>query len=153
MVVLVPAEGNLPVVAMETDRGKIVLELFKKDAPGTVANFTKLVKKGFYNGLMFHRVIHSFMIQGGCPKGNGTGDAGYTIKCETAGNPRRNVRGALSMAHRGKDTGSCQFFICHTPQPHLDGKHTVFGQVIEGMEVVDAIQQGDHMRKVYMVKE
>jgi peptidyl-prolyl cis-trans isomerase B (cyclophilin B) len=153
MVVLVPAEGNLPVVAMETEKGKIVLELFKNDAPGTVANFTKLVKKGFYNGLSFHRVIAGFMIQGGCPKGTGAGDAGYTIKCETAGNPRRNVRGALSMAHRGKDTGSCQFFICHTPQSHLDGKHTVFGQVIEGMEVVDAISQGDRMKKVYMVKE
>ncbi|MEM2869356.1 MAG: peptidylprolyl isomerase [Thermoplasmata archaeon] len=147
------AEGSLPLVAIETDRGRIVLELFKNDAPGTVANFVKLVKKGFYNNLTFHRVIPNFMIQGGCPFGDGTGDAGYTIKCEVDRNPRKHLRGSLSMAHRGRDTGSCQFFICHSPQPHLDGKHTVFGQVVEGMDVVDRIQKGDVMRKVYMLKE
>jgi len=148
-----PAEGNLPVVAMETDKGKIVLELYKNDAPGTVDNFEKLVKKGFYNGIKFHRVIPGFMIQGGDPKGNGTGDAGYKIKCEIDNNRRRHQRGSLSMAHAGRDTGSCQFFICHVPTPHLDGKHTVFGQVIEGIEVVDKIQMGDKMKKVYMIKE
>lgn len=147
------AEGGLPLVAIETDRGRIVLELFKNDAPGTVANFVKLVKKGFYNNLTFHRVIPGFMIQGGCPFGDGTGDAGYTIKCEVDRNPRKHLRGSLSMAHRGRDTGSCQFFICHSPQPHLDGKHTVFGHVVEGMDVVDRIQKGDVMKKVYMVRE
>ncbi len=146
-------EGGLPVVAIETDRGRIALELFKNDAPGTVANFVRLVKKGFYNNLTFHRVIPNFMIQGGCPFGDGTGDAGYRIKCEVDRNPRKHLRGSLSMAHRGRDTGSCQFFICHSPQPHLDGKHTVFGQVIEGMEVVDRIQKGDRMKRVYMVRE
>jgi peptidyl-prolyl cis-trans isomerase B (cyclophilin B) len=148
-----PAEGNLPVVAIETPRGKIVLELYKNDAPGTVANFIKLVKKGFYNGLKFHRVIADFMIQGGCPKGTGTGDAGYNIPCEVDHNPRKHQRGSLSMAHRGKDTGSCQFFITHRATSHLDGKHTVFGQVIEGQDVVDKVQMGDKMNKVYMVKE
>ncbi|MGQ9583520.1 MAG: peptidylprolyl isomerase [Thermoplasmatota archaeon] len=148
-----PSEESPPVVAIETDRGRIVLQLFRSDAPGTVANFLKLVKKGFYNNLTFHRVIPDFMIQGGCPFGDGTGDAGYTIKCEVDGNPRKHLRGSLSMAHRGRDTGSCQFFICHSPQPHLDGKHTVFGQVVEGMEVVDRVQKGDRMRRVYVVRE
>jgi peptidyl-prolyl cis-trans isomerase B (cyclophilin B) len=133
---------------MATDKGDIVLELFPAEAPGTVANFTKLAESGFYNGLTFHRVIPNFVIQGGCPKGDGTGGPGYTIKCETAGNPHKHVRGSLSMAHAGKDTGGSQFFICHSPQPHLDGKHTVFGQVIEGLDIVDAVRAGDHMREV-----
>ncbi len=137
-----------PTVHMATDKGDIVLELFAGEAPGTVANFTKLAESGFYNGLTFHRVIPNFVIQGGCPKGDGTGGPGYTIKCETDGNPHKHVRGSLSMAHAGKDTGGSQFFICHSPQPHLDGKHTVFGQVIEGIEVVDAVRAGDHMRTV-----
>ncbi len=137
-----------PTVHMATDKGDIVLELFPAEAPGTVANFTKLAESGFYNGLTFHRVIPNFVIQGGCPKGDGTGGPGYTIKCETAGNPHKHVRGSLSMAHAGKDTGGSQFFICHSPQPHLDGKHTVFGQVIEGLDIVDAVRAGDHMREV-----
>lgn len=131
---------------IETDKGTIVLELFEKDAPNTVANFVKLIHEGFYDGLKFHRVISNFMIQGGCPIGNGTGGPGYKIKCEI--NPRKHLKGTLSMAHAGKDTGGSQFFITHSPQPHLDGVHTVFGQVIEGMDVVNKIKQGDVMKKV-----
>jgi peptidyl-prolyl cis-trans isomerase B (cyclophilin B) len=133
---------------IDTDRGVIKIELFDKDAPGTVANFEKLAKKGFYDGLKFHRVIADFMIQGGCPKGTGTGGPGYTIKCETANNPRKHGKGVLSMAHAGKDTGGSQFFITHRATPHLDGVHTVFGQVLSGQEVVDAIRVGDKMKKV-----
>lgn len=127
---------------------KIVIELFEKEAPGTVANFEKLANEGFYNGLTFHRVIKGFVAQGGCPHGTGTGGPGYTIKCETAGNPHKHVVGALSMAHAGKDTGGSQFFICYDAFPHLDGVHTVFGQVTEGMEHVNAIKQGDKMASV-----
>lgn len=135
---------------IETKKGDIVLELFEKDAPNTVTNFVKLVNKGFYNGLKFHRVIPNFMIQGGCPRGDGTGGPGYTIKCEI--NPRKHKKGALSMAHAGKDTGGSQFFITHSPQPHLDGVHTVFGQVVEGMDVVNRIKQGDVMERVRVVE-
>lgn len=127
---------------------KITLELFPEDAPGTVANFESLANKGFYDGLTFHRVIPGFVAQGGCPKGDGTGGPGYTIKCETENNPHRHERGYLSMAHAGKDTGGSQFFILFEPQPHLDGVHTVFGRVIEGMDVVDRIQMGDVMQEV-----
>ena len=132
-------------VFMETEKGDIIIDLFEKDAPGTTANFEKLINEGFYNGLTFHRVIPDFVIQGGCPEGNGTGGPGYTIPCETENNPNKHLRGSLSMAHRGKDTGGSQFFICHSPQPHLDGLHTVFGIVSEGLEVVDKIEQGDRM--------
>jgi peptidyl-prolyl cis-trans isomerase B (cyclophilin B) len=138
---------------IETDNGNIVIELFEKDAPGTVANFESLIKKGFYDGLNFHRVIPGFVAQGGCPHGNGMGGPGYTIKCETQGNPNKHVRGALSMAHAGKDTGGSQFFIVYEPQPHLDGVHTVFGQVIEGMDAVDKIKPGTKMNKVTIVEE
>lgn len=127
---------------------KVVIELFEQEAPGTVANFEKLANEGFYNGLSFHRVINGFVAQGGCPHGTGTGGPGYTIKCETAGNPHKHVVGALSMAHAGKDTGGSQFFICYDAFPHLDGVHTVFGQVTEGMEHVNAIKQGDKMASV-----
>lgn len=133
---------------IESDRGTIVLELYVAEAPGTVQNFERLANSGFYDGLTFHRVISNFVIQGGCPRGDGTGGPGYTIPCETEDNPHHHLRGSLSMAHAGKDTGGSQFFICHRPQPHLDGKHTVFGQVTSGMDVVDAIRQGDHMTKV-----
>jgi peptidyl-prolyl cis-trans isomerase B (cyclophilin B) len=136
---------------IETDKGNIVLELFESDAPNTVANFVKLINKGYYNGLKFHRVIPNFMVQGGCPVGNGTGGPGYTIKCEI--NPKKHLAGTLSMAHAGKDTGGSQFFITHSPQPHLDGVHTVFGQVTEGMDVVNAIHQGDVMKQVKVVEE
>ena len=120
-------------------------------APNTVANFEKLIEEGFYDGLTFHRVIPNFVIQGGCPNGNGTGGPGYTIKCETEGNPNKHGTGALSMAHAGKDTGGSQFFITHSPQPHLDGVHTVFGHVIgDGMDVVNKIQQGDKMLHLHV---
>jgi peptidyl-prolyl cis-trans isomerase B (cyclophilin B) len=138
---------------IETDKGNIVLELYEKDAPKTVANFEKLIKEGFYDGLTFHRVIPNFVIQGGCPRGDGTGGPGYSIKCETKGNPRKHGTGALSMAHAGKDTGGSQFFITHSPQPHLDGVHTVFGQVIEGQDVVNKIKARDKMNKVTVVEE
>lgn len=135
--------------SIELENGnKVIIEFFDKEAPGTVANFEKLANSGFYNGLTFHRVIPGFVAQGGCPRGNGTGGPGYTIKCETAGNPHKHVRGALSMAHAGKDTGGSQFFIVYTPQPHLNGVHTVFGQVIEGMEYVDQIKPGNKMKEV-----
>ena len=138
---------------IEMDRGTITIELFEKEAPGTVANFTKLISEGFYDGLSFHRVIPGFVAQGGCPNGNGTGGPGYTIPCETAGNPKKHVRGALSMAHRGPNTGGSQFFIVYEPQPHLDGLHTVFGQVIDGMDLVDDIVPGDRMNKVTVIEE
>lgn len=128
--------------------GTVKLELHEKDAPGTVANFEKLANEGFYNGLTFHRVIPGFVAQGGCPRGNGTGGPGYTIKCETEGNPNKHVRGVLAMAHAGKDTGGSQFYITYDAFPHLDGVHTVFGKVVEGMDVVDGIKQGDKMKEV-----
>ena len=111
---------------METDKGVIHLELFDQAAPNTVKNFVELSNKGFYDGLSFHRVIPNFMIQGGCPNGDGRGGPGYTIKCEI--NPNKHLAGSLSMAHAGRDTGGSQFFICHESQPHLDGVHTVFGK-------------------------
>ena len=136
---------------IETKKGNIELILFENEAPNTVANFEKLAKKGFYDGLTFHRVIPDFVIQGGCPEGNGTGGPGYTIKCEI--NPHKHGTGALSMAHAGKDTGGSQFFITHSPQPHLDGVHTVFGKVIKGMEVVNSIKPGDIIRKITILDE
>lgn len=136
---------------MEMDKGNIVLELFDADAPNTVGNFETLINKGYYNGLTFHRVVDGFVIQGGCPKGTGTGGPGYTIKCEI--NPNKHVKGALSMAHAGKDTGGSQFFICLGDFPHLDGVHTVFGKVIEGMDVVEKVAPGDKMNKVTVIEE
>lgn len=130
---------------METDKGTITLEMFSEDAPNTVKNFADLANKGFYDGLSFHRVIPNFMIQGGCPTGNGTGGPGYTINCEINGN--KHLAGSLSMAHRGPNTGGSQFFICHSPQPHLDGVHTVFGRT-DDMSVVNAIRQGDKILSV-----
>ncbi len=135
---------------IETSRGTIVAELFDAEVPGTVENFEKLANSEFYDGTRFHRVIPRFMIQGGDPlskDGNnprvGSGGPGYKIKCETHLNTHTHVAGTLSMAHAGKDTGGSQFFICHEPQKHLNGVHTVFGQVTDGMEVVNAIAQGD----------
>jgi len=135
---------------IETSRGTIVAELFDTEVPGTVANFEKLANDEFYDGTRFHRVIANFMIQGGDPLSRdpanprvGTGGPGYKIKCETHLNTHTHVAGTLSMAHAGKDTGGSQFFICHGPQRHLDGVHTVFGQVRTGMDVVNAIRQGD----------
>lgn len=121
----------------------IPFELYPQEAPITVASFVKLIKEGYYNGKTFHRVIPHFVSQGGCPKGDGSGDLGYTIPCETKGNPLKHVEGSLSMAHRGKDTGCCQFFIVHEPQPHLDGVHTVFGKVVDNISAVKAMHNGD----------
>ncbi|WP_077213034.1 peptidylprolyl isomerase [Bacillus dakarensis] len=130
------------------DGDKIEFELYPNEAPGTVANFEKLANEGFYNGLTFHRVIPGFVSQGGCPHGTGTGGPGYTIKCETEGNPHKHEVGSLSMAHAGKDTGGSQFFIVHEPQPHLNGVHTVFGKVTSGMDAALKHKQGDVMEKV-----
>lgn len=134
---------------METEKGTIHIDLFEQDAPKTVQNFVDLSEKGFYDGLNFHRVIPNFVIQGGCPNGNGMGGPGYTIKCEI--NPNKHLAGSLSMAHAGRDTGGSQFFICHSPQPHLDGVHTVFGKT-EDMDVVNAIRQGDKILSVKIEK-
>ena len=134
---------------IEMANGQIIsLEFFDESAPGTVANFVKLAKSGFYNGLTFHRVIPGFVAQCGCPLGNGTGGPGYTIKCETEGNKQKHLRGALSMAHAGKDTGGSQFFICYDAFPHLDGVHTVFGMVVDGMDIVDQIKAGDKIKSI-----
>jgi peptidyl-prolyl cis-trans isomerase B (cyclophilin B) len=140
---------------IDTSKGTITAELFDTEVPNTVANFEKLANSKFYDGTRFHRVISDFMIQGGDPlskePGNprvGTGGPGYTIKCETDRNTHRHVAGTLSMAHAGKDTGGSQFFICHSPQPHLDRKHTVFGQVTEGMNVVNSIRQNDVVNSI-----
>lgn len=144
----------------ETSKGTIVIELFDKDAPKTVANFEKLANSGYYNGVSFHRVIANFMVQGGDPTGSGRGGPGYEIECEI--NPKKHGTGALSMAHKGQCkhdpktgakiqgvcTGGSQFFITHGPTPHLDGVHTVFGQVTSGQDVVNKIAQGDKMTKV-----
>lgn len=146
------------IATLETAKGTIRLTLFEKDAPKTVANFEKLITEGFYDGVTFHRVVPNFVIQGGDPLSKtlaagspriGTGGPGYTIKCETAGNPNKHTPGTLSMAHAGKDTGGSQFFITHTATPHLDGKHTVFGRVVgpEDMAVVNAIRAGDKLIK------
>ena len=135
--------------SIEMENGAVIqFELYPNEAPKTVENFVKLVKQGYYNGKTFHRVIPHFVSQGGCPNGDGTGDLGYTIPCETKGNPYRHESGSLSMAHRGKDTGCCQFFICHDPQPHLDGVHTVFGKVIDGLDEVRRMKNGDVMSEV-----
>ncbi|MBX3170633.1 MAG: peptidylprolyl isomerase [Candidatus Eremiobacteraeota bacterium] len=135
-----------PRISMKTSKGEMIIELFQDAAPNTVKNFLDLTNKGYYNGLTFHRVIPNFMIQGGCPHGTGTGGPGYKINCEI--NPNKHLRGSLSMAHAGPNTGGSQFFICHSPQSHLDGVHTVFGQVIEGIEVVDKVQKDDKMEEV-----
>ena len=132
----------MPRAIMNTEKGVINLELFSEDAPNTVQNFVDLAQKGFYDGLNFHRVIPNFMIQGGCPQGTGTGGPGYTIDCEI--NSNKHLAGSLSMAHAGPNTGGSQFFICHSPQRHLDGVHTVFGKT-EDMDVVNAIRQGDRI--------
>ena len=131
----------------DTDRGPIKIELYPDKAPLTVANFVNLAKRGFYDGLNFHRVIADFMIQGGCPEGSGRGGPGYRFEDET-NNGVRHERGVLSMANAGPNTNGSQFFITHVATPWLDGKHTVFGKVVAGLEAVDAVKQGDLIRKV-----
>ena len=128
-------------------------ELYDDDAPGTVANFIKLVTAGFYNGLKFHRVIPNFMVQTGCPNGTGAGGPGWSIKCETSGGKQIHDQGVMSMAHRGPDTGGSQFFICHNRKgtAHLDGVHTCFGKLTDGFEILDSIRAGDVMEKVELL--
>ncbi len=139
-------------VKMETDKGSIEIELFPKYAPVTVNNFVFLVREGFYDGITFHRVISNFMIQGGDPTGTGRGGPGYRFEDEFQNNPLKHETGSLSMANAGPNTNGSQFFITHSPQPHLNGHHTVFGKVVKGQDVVNAIRQGDKMTKVEVVE-
>ena len=135
---------------IHTEKGDMKVEFYDNDAPNTVKNFTDLAKKGFYDGLTFHRVLSDFVIQGGCPTGTGTGGPGYKIKCELEGGNQFHDRGVLSMAHAGRDTGGSQFFVCHSRKntAHLDKKHTCFGKVVEGLDVIDQIRQGDKIVKI-----
>ena len=132
------------IAEIHTDKGLMKVEFFEADAPNTVANFVKLAKSGYYDGLTFHRVIPNFVIQGGCPNGDGRGGPGYKIDCELDGDNQFHDRGVLSMAHAGRNTGGSQFFICHSRQntAHLDRNHTCFGRVFAGEEVIDMIQPG-----------
>ncbi len=138
---------------IHTAKGNMTIEFYEQDAPQTVANFVKLAKSGFYDGLTFHRVINDFVIQGGCPDGTGAGGPGYSIPCELNGNNQFHDTGVLSMAHRGLNTGGSQFFICHSRKntAHLDRKHTCFGKVIGGVDIIPQIAQGDVMTKVEIV--
>ena len=133
---------------IQTNRGDIVLELHQDQTPNTVKNFVDLAEKGYYNGLTFHRVIPDFMIQGGCPDGTGMGGPGYKFADEFDPELRHDGPGVLSMANAGPNTNGSQFFITHVATPHLDGKHSVFGRVVTGQDVVDAIEQGDRMETV-----
>ncbi len=143
----------MKIATIETNRGTIRAELFADKAPNTVANFEKLAGKGFYNGLKFHRVINDFMIQTGCPKGTGNGGPGYEFADEFHKDLKHTGPGVLSMANAGPNTNGSQFFITHVATPWLDGKHSVFGQVLEGQDVVDAIKQGDKMITVTVTEE
>lgn len=135
---------------IQTEKGTMMVDFFEKDAPNTVENFVKLAKSGFYDGLIFHRVIPDFVVQAGCPHGKGYGGPGYTIKCELNGDNQYHDRGVLSMAHAGRDTGGSQFFICHSRNntKHLDRNHTCFGKVTEGLDVIDDIREGDKIEKI-----
>ena len=135
-------------ITMGTTKGIIELEVYPEHAPKTVNNFVFLTNQGYYDGLSFHRVISNFMIQGGDPTGTGSGGPGYQFADECAGNPLKHERCVISMANAGPNTNGSQFFITHSPQPHLNGRHTVFGKVVKGQDVVDAIRQGDKMEKV-----
>jgi len=139
---------------IHTDKGNMTIEFYHTDAPNTVANFIKLAESGYYNGLTFHRVIPDFVIQGGCPNGTGAGGPGYKIDCELTGGNQHHDRGVLSMAHAGRNTGGSQFFICHsrTNTAHLDRNHTCFGKVVDGVDVIDQITQGDKMNSVEIVE-
>lgn len=143
----------MKIATFETTKGNIRLELFDDKTPKTVANFEKLAAKGFYDGLSFHRVIPDFMIQGGCPQGTGTGGPGYTFEDEFHPELTHDGPGILSMANAGPNTNGSQFFITHVACPHLDGKHSVFGRVIEGQEIVDAIEKGDKIEKLTVADE
>lgn len=139
---------------IHTAKGVMKVDLFDTDAPNTVANFVKLSESGFYNGLTFHRVIPDFVIQGGCPTGNGTGGPGYTIPCELNGGNQFHDRGVLSMAHAGRNTGGSQFFVCHSRRntAHLDRNHTCFGKVTDGLDVIDKIVAGDKIDKILITE-
>lgn len=139
---------NKYIVVMETNKGTIELELFPRHAPKTVNNFVFLSREGFYDGVSFHRVISNFVIQGGDPTGTGRGGPGYRFEDEVEGNPLKHETAVISMANAGPNTNGSQFFITYSPQPHLDGKHTVFGKVIKGQDVMTQIQQGDQMIKL-----
>ncbi len=138
---------------IKTEKGDMTLELYEKDAPKTVENFITLINKGYYNGLTFHRVLNDFVIQGGCPDGTGAGGPGYSIDCELDGENQYHDRGVLSMAHAGRNTGGSQFFVCHSRNntAHLDGNHTCFGKVVEGLDVIDEIREGDKMISVEVI--
>ena len=140
---------------ISTEKGDMKAELYTNETPITTENFIKLANARFYDGLTFHRVIPDFVIQGGCPIGNGAGGPGYTIKCETSAERQYHDRGVLSMAHRGKDTGGSQFFICHNRAhtQHLDGVHTCFGKVVEGEDVIDDIRPGDLIFSITILEE
>ena len=139
---------------IHTAKGVMKINFFEKDAPKTVQNFIDLIDKKFYDGLTFHRVIPSFVIQGGCPDGTGAGGPGYQIDCELDGENQYHDKGVLSMAHAGRNTGGSQFFICHNRQStqHLDRNHTVFGKVVEGLDIIDQIEAGDVMEKVVVIE-
>lgn len=145
-----PAEKikSLTHCTISTDKGDMKLEMFPEAAPNTVANFYVLAQDKFYDGLNFHRVIPGFVAQGGCPHGTGTGGPDWSIACETKGNKHKHIEGALSMAHAGRDTGGSQFFLVFEPQPHLDGVHTVFGQVVEGIDVLQSLEVGDEIKHI-----
>jgi len=140
---------------IKTEKGDMTVEFYDNDAPNTVANFRKLAKSGFYDNVIFHRVIPNFVIQGGDPTGTGAGGAGYKIDCELTGGNQYHDRGVLSMAHAGRNTGSSQFFICHSRDntAHLDRNHTVFGKVVENVDVVDAIRQGDKILSIEVIED
>lgn len=140
---------------IHTAKGVMKIEFYEKDAPNTVKNFVDLANHNFYDGLTFHRVLPDFVIQGGCPNGTGAGGPGYHINCELDGENQYHERGVLSMAHAGRNTGGSQFFICHSRNKtaHLDRNHTCFGKVVEGLEVIDMIKEGDVMDKVVVIKD
>jgi len=140
-------------ISMETTRGIIEIELYARYAPVTVNNFVFLTRQGFYDGISFHRVINNFVVQGGDPTGTGAGGPGYRFQDEVNNNPLKHETGVLSMANAGPNTNGSQFFITHSPQPHLNGKHTVFGKVVKGMDVVNSIRQGDVMTKVTVTEK
>jgi peptidyl-prolyl cis-trans isomerase B (cyclophilin B) len=140
---------------IKTNKGDMKVEFYEKDAPNTVANFVKLSKDGYYNGLTWHRVLPDFVIQGGCPNGTGAGGPGYKIDCELDGDNQYHDRGVLSMAHAGRNTGGSQFFVCHSRNntSHLDRNHTCFGKVIEGVDIVDKIRVGDTIDSIEIIED
>lgn len=140
---------------IKTNKGEMRVTFYDKDAPNTVANFVKLAKSGFYNGLTWHRVLPDFVIQGGCPNGTGAGGPGYKIDCELTGENQFHDRGVLSMAHAGRNTGGSQFFVCHSRKntSHLDRNHTCFGKVTEGQDVIDQIREGDKIESISIIEK